>query len=531
MRCACACVCMFRLYCRDGTIRRHRRESAPLQSVKPTRDETYRESIIRFTKFREHERVQRLSMGANDLSAYHMIGADASNSSSGNTTPTDQSHIAYHPNTCPSKSYYAQTIMMEDRNGTMPHNGSQKTTKNISVQFHLAESNTDVSSLDSDHHKIRHSMPASIMTNPYVRGIHRTQNSIDSTMIREEAIEEFEEAHCFYRSDSVNEEEQSSSRSPPMKFYKQNTNPYPSNSEPSSLSTFSSAAPPPPPPPPRGKCPEKPKRLLSHSIQSRKLLSEAHFTGQYRNFQFQSPYYTDSLSMTSTVENHKLNSIDTDNYVNGENLTQRTHYDVFVNKHGEKVEYALPCVDDILEYQRRQQLPNCLTSDHSILANEVFQEDPNECVRIFEENFETTSNTSTISIHEHIQDNNCRQNNGRVLITDLDKSTDSVNTLDTLDTMSRTERINNLNSEMRTPNRVYQFHETMQRADIICLINDVKSKGKMETKIETPLHFEWGTFKNTNVTVRKYAEFNDDANKDFTLIAETAIIRDAEVLR
>lgn len=504
---------------RDGTTRVRRRDSAPFQlfrKQKPSSEETIRDSLNRFVTFREHDRIQRLSMGANDLSAYHSILSEMPDDRDENSTLADPHHTTYQGNMYPPKSCRIKTTV-EDKSCKTAQNGHR--TKKVSVQFHLDDS-TDDTDFSVDYRKSRHSMPA-MASNTYSRGIRRTQNFIDSKSIREEAIDEFEEEHCMY-SDSVNDMEQSSYRSPPMKFYKQNQNPYPNNSETSSLSTVSDVH------PMLGKCPEKPKRLLLNSKQSRKLLTEAHFTGAYRNYEIQSPYYSDSSSLFSTVDKTSALSTDTENYKR-ETSSPLEHYQVTVNKHGDEVEYALPCVE-IPQHQRRQNLPNCLTSDDSIMADEVFQEDPKECIRMLEENYEMTSNTS-IYVNEHTFE---RRKKGSIQITDLDKSTDtdldrSTHTVDEMEVISRGGRAN---SQMRTPNRLLQFHETMQCADIICLISEFNSMGKMEAKIETPLHFEWGVFKNSNVTVRKYADLpSDDTNKDFTLIAETAIIRDAEVLR
>lgn len=390
------------------------------------------------------------------------------------------------------------------------HKGSH--TKKVSVQFHLAES-TDDSDMNGGYRKSRHSMPA-IVTNAYVRGSRRTQNATDSTIIQEEAIEEFEEQHCVYNSDTNSViDDASSYRSPPMKFYRQNLNPY--QSETSSLSTLAEAL------PIRG-CPEKPKRLLLNSNNSRKLLTEAHFTGAYRNFEIKSPYYSDSSSMASGMM-AKQTRPSNETALNGEITAQLDHYQVVVNKHGDEVEYALPCID-MPQYQRRQQLTDCLKSDDSTLADEEFNTDAKEFSRILTE---MASNTS-ISLHEeHAHEQ--RQTNGKVMITDLDKSMDSAHTLD--DTISRAEH-NQANFTLRQPNRVLQFHETMQCADIICLMSEITSMGEMEAKMGTPLHFEWGTFKMAEVTVRKYDDSSkDEPNQDFALIAETAIIRDAEVLR
>lgn len=505
---------------RDGSTRTRRRESAPLHifgTREPVFDKNYiRNSLIKFKLFRDNQHIEGLSMGAIDMAAYHTIVGDAQHFSDGNITPTELNHITYQPNTCPSKSYRRP----ENRNATQSNNGHR--TKKFSVQFHLGES-TDESDFSFDQRKSRHSMPA-IVTNAHIRGMRQAQTAFNSTAIREQAIDEFEEEHCIYNSDSVNDD-QSSYRSPPMKFYKQNLNPYPSNSETSSLTTLNEAL------PIQGKCPQKPKRLQLNSKQSRKLLTDAHFTGAYRNFEIQSPYYSDSSSMFSAMEKQNNRSTNIGSGLNGDTTSQLENYHIITNKHGDDVEYALPCVD-MPQYERRQPLPDCLTSDNPILSDEVFQTDPDENVRMLEQNFEMVSNTS-IAIYEHEHEAHRKNDKGKIMITDLDKSINSsAQTFDDLETVSRTERIIEANSQMRTPNRVLQFHETMECADIICLMNEFKSMGKMEAKIQTPLHFEWGTFKNSNVTVRKYDDLiDDDTNKDYALIAETAIVHDAEMLR
>lgn len=477
-----------------------RRESAPLQQLfnkrKPSDDELYRESLVRFKKFREHERIQRLSLGANDMAAYHSISDDQTNLSAGNTTPTDQQHVAFMPNTCPTKSYRAQTKI--DTKVAVQQNG--RTKKISSVQFRLNESTTDECDSNFDYQKSRHSMPA------FVQSERRAQ--IDAQTIEEEEREEFE-AHCM-NGDSLTVDDPPIYRSPPMKFYKENS--YPSRSEISSLSTRCDA------PPVRGKCPVKPKRSMPINNQSLKKLSEAHFTGAYKNYVIQSPYYTDTSSLASSMTKQNQPRDDSRDY-NDENSSSLAHYQVIVNKHGDEVEYALPCVDLAAEYQRR--------------TTNLMSKDAIDCERVLNENFEMTSNASS-SMRERIQSN--FQRNGRVMITDLDKSTDSINTFEDLDNLMRDGHLDdvthNIDLYTRTPNRVLQFHETMQCADIICKIAEFESVGKMDSILQTPLHFEWGNFKGTDVTVRKYADLpSDNADKDFTLIAETAIIRDAEVLR
>lgn len=491
--------------CRDG-VRLRRRESAPLhffsrrQSTKPTSDEAYRESIIRFTKFREHERIQRLSMGANEMDAYHSISGDGRNFSTISTTPTDQNR-SYHPNaSCPPKSYRTRATPPGKHNDTVPtHNGHR--AKKFSVQFNMADSTDESDFAFENGRNVRHSMPATT-SNAYGRAVLRQQNAIDSSAIIEEAIDDFEEAHCTYIS-----ENHSNYRSPPTKFYKQNSNPYPSDQ--SSMSTLCDGV------------PEKPKRLLNNK-KSRKLLTEAHFThayNEFNNFEIQSPYYTDSSSMFSTLEKPtKFVSVDTDNYVTAGHPS--TYHNMFLNKNGDTGEYVAPGIE-------RQNLPNCLTSDDALLADEVFQEDPTECVRIFEENFERTSNASDL-VQEQLHE--IRPKNEHVKITDLDKSTDTTNTLDDTELISRSEHPERLNvSQMIEISRIQKFHETMLCADIICSINEFDSEGHVEINLNTPLYFEWGMFRNTLVTTRMYPI--DDVDEQSIVVAETAIIRDAQILR
>lgn len=485
-----------------------RRESAPLQLFtkrRSTTESAYRESLARFTRFRENERIHRLSMGANEVAAYHSISNEPHSFSGESTTPTDQRHMHYVPSTCPPRPYHTQDIS-GNRNG-MPHHDGHR-IKKISVQFHLNGSSDD-SDLNINYGKSRHSIAT--------YGHRNAHHSADSRTIHEEEIEQFEEAHCMYSVSANASDEQTGYHSPPLKFYKQNLDPYPSTSEASSLGTLCA-----PEPPLRGKCPEKPKRLMLNSKQSRKMLTEAHFTGAYRNFEIQSPYYSDSSSVVSRNDqqpNHEQ--------INANNF-DRQRYQVIANQNGDEVEYALPCTADLPVFQRGQTLPNCFTSDDSILAGEIFNENPQECERILNENIEVTSNAS-FSMHERVNaEYRDHRGSGHIMITDLDISTNTANSQIDL-TMCSNESAHEKSSYIRTPNRIKHFQKAMKRVDIIvCSISDFKSMEKMEAKLETPLHFEWGTFRRTNVTVRKY---DNGGNNDLRLITEAAMIRDAEALR
>lgn len=522
--------------CRDSQTRLRRRESAPTiqshEKFDPNRtcDDSYRQKLAKFNQFRTEERIQRLSMGPNDMSGYHTILDDQIAETEFSTSEVP---VRQQPQRKPNK------LILRRANATTDEEldddtlfGDRPKSKKISVQFHLNES-TDESELDFTRRRApRHSMPASSQ-HVYKHKSRRSKNSFNSHTILEEEIKEFEGAHC-YSSTNDDDERQSGYRSPPMKFYKQNSNPYPSNDSDSTAiadTKYKRAA---------VKCPEKPKRLYVNSNHSRKLLTDAHFTGAYKNFEIQSPYFSEDSStqfsftaLQEKMQEHRRNSRDS---LLGDNSSQSTRYQVIVNKHGDEVEYALPCVDQQPQYLRRQKPPEKpLTSDDSIMANEVFQEDPNECRRIIDGNFDLDSIASEPSVHDRSED--FLRKRGRIMITDLDKSTDSANTLDDIRSTAEHERHKNeLNGiAPRATNRVLEFYETMQCADVICLISECRTAIGEEPSTRSPLFHVKGNFKQTPVTVRKYTDnkqgIEDEQYKDFALLAETAIIRDLDVLR
>lgn len=526
--------------CRDSTTRLRRRESAPPiqthESFDPNKtcDDSYREKLAKFNQYRTNERVQRLSMGPNDMSGYQTILDDTLETENSLHQPPERKSSLQMQETKPklrrSNATTDEDIENEDILNDRPK------SKKFTVQFYLNES-TDESESNYTRRRVgRHSMPASAQ-NTRKHKLKRSKDSFHSHTIHEEEIKEFEGAHC-YGSDSMNGDDERQSngyRSPPMKFYKQNSNPYPSNSDSntSNVPRFNRMA---------VKCPEKPKRLLLNSSESRKVLADAHFNGSYKNFEIKSPYFSEDSStnfsftaMQEKIHRQRRNSRDS---LIGDSSSQIGRYQVIVNKHGDEVEYALPCIDQQPEYQRRQMPDKCLTSDDSIVANEVFQEDPNECERIINQNFESDSMASQNSLpqtphHEQLDDFLRKRN--RVMITDLDKSTDSGNTLDELNTTPKYERNKILlnNVPIRAANRVLEFYETMQCADVICLISECNAgTGDEHNTTDSPLYYEKGTFKQNAVTIRKYADdrLHDD-DKDYSLVAETAILRDLDVLR
>lgn len=487
--------------------------------------------MAKFTEFRTNERVQRLSMGPNELAAAYQTITENNDAENHVIERKERVFVSQRPN--------SQRINGGDECDHMPppvavNQHERLRTKKISVQFHLSNGTTDESEVSYKQHLPRHSMPAASHHSMYKHKSRKSKVSpapFESSAIRENEIKEFESA---IRNGSIDEDGYSNPLSPPFKFYRENSNPYPSigmtsvSSEISELTASDSRS-------IRKKCPEKPKRLLVNSQQSRKLLTEAHFTGHYRNFEIQSPYYSEdsstAFSLSSYNRGRRRQSRDTYESLNGDTASQPGRYQIITNKHGDDVEYALPCIDQLPQYQRQTFPPKFPEMNDSILAHEVFEEDPAKCEELINCHSESDSSES-IPIPEPML--HTPSNNGRVMITDLDKSTDYSVTQDNLDSTReenpsghKVER-----EELHVPikNQIREYFESMQSAEMICLISDfIPKKAEENVASRMPLFIQSGTFKKSDATIRKYREHQDDPNLAY--IAEIAIIRDLDVLR
>lgn len=498
---------------RDNTIRR--RESAPPRPIQPqqfdpnkTRDDSYREKLAKFAEFRVNERSQRLSIEPNDMcDAYHTIADD---------------HVIERDT---KKAQRSNSLNKTNRkeNDDEPdhhhhHQHDRSRSKKISVQFHLNGGTTDDSEISYKQNIPRHSLPVSSHHSMYKQKSRKSKHStqLESHTIREEGIKAFEGA---YSNGSIDDDDiYSNPISPPMKFYRQNSNPYPGNgltsasSEISELTTSDMHP---------MRIPDKPKRLMLNSKQSRKLLTEAHFNGFYRNFEIQSPYFSEDNSTVLSFPAYKNDirrSRDTFDSLNGESASQQGRYQVITNKHGEDVEYALPCIDQQPQYQRKKIAPKYAESDD--LANEVFEEDPTKCEQLINGNSDLDSSGSTTEPISLL-------NQDRVMITDLDKSTEC--SLNHENTTRECEQEPSL-EQHRSVFPIRDYFESMQSADIVCLISDfIPKRNDAEIVSRMPLYIQPGTFKKSDATIRKYYDQLNDP--DLSYVVETAIIKDLDVLR
>lgn len=515
---------------RDTTSRR--RESAPAQSLRSfdpnkTRDESYLEKMATFAKYRANERSQRFSLGPNDMSAaYQSIIGNHDN----HLAERERNHVPQRSTTVKSnRNHNIENGDEIDHVSSNANVNEHARTKKFSVQFHLNNGSDDSEMSYKQQPPPRHSMPTASHHSMYRQKSRKAKqsNGYDAYTIREEESMNGFRAACD--DESIEDGIYSSPLSPPWKCNKINSNPYPSHHGPTSTSsdiselTASDSRP--------IQYPEKPKRLLLNSQQTRqqtrKFLTEAQTNGYFPNFEIQSPYYSDSSSTALSFvgyKNEMRSSRETLDSLNGESMSQPNRYQTITNKHGEDVEYALPCVDQSPQYQRNK-FPQPFPID------EVFEEDPAKCEELINQQLDSDTSGS-IETHDEIPVLPPKQGR-RVMVTDLDKSSDSLiqESLTTSKSDQQHETANPATAlHVRPVNPILEYFEKMHSADFICLISDFIPKIADENIMQRiPLYTQTGTFKKCDATIRRYHDQLSDP--DLAYIAETAIIRDLDVLR
>lgn len=485
----------------EGTSRKGR-DSAPAEWINSnfdanrTRDESYRESMAKFTQYRTHERHQRTSM----------------------TLPLHESN----------------SIHFNDGNLNANHFGNND---NISIvtdfdgKYSNDTSNGDaflvVKQIESKYGAKRnpaHSMP----TSSYKKNPRPHKNSNDTRNIHDNEVQEFEHAHCFQ--DITDDTHRSFSSSPPPKFsYKENSNPYPNHDLASAASSSdgSSTLDRNRSNPPRER-PKKPARSIN-SIKSRKLLTEAHFNGAYKNFQFASPFYSDSSTTSSFPSMNRKNERKISEYGSLEDdaTSQSTQYQVIRNKHGEDVEYAVPYVSKHNEYEPgfTQQLSRMADAGND---NELFEEDPNICEQIVNDGYEHDIRASDLDLGSYQKDQR------RFPITDLDNSCGSEHLMPESDATSICKPTSI--SPIPTVDPFSEYFERVQQFEsIVFKPMDAfrpADEGRQGCR-RNPLFYENGTFEGTDATLRCYSDELDSSeqSEEFAFITKMAFLRDADILR
>lgn len=424
----------------------------------------------------------------------------------------------------------------------------------------------------------RHSLPTN-MLKPFadrsIRLKKRKSTRSEQQTIHENEVQEFEGSHCYGNLDRY-PHTAPTSNSPPTKFYKQNSNPYPENGFMSVTPTPRSAQ-----HPlsshhgnefsPRS-CPPKPKRLLLKPTENinhdlTKEITEAHFNGSYKNFEIHSPLnYDGSKSPTnlnrSSLRNRQPRFSDISRTSQKSDpkedlLRSQLHsgqYQTIINKHGDAVVYAVPFCEQPAE-RPTHTLDVIQSADD--LTDEVFIDDQNECEKVINENFqfltETTTEDAADESMKQIDSNISRRSlyarkplkaNTSVMVTDLDKSVDSSRTLD--DKCKSQEGLADLNSlskwsdnlarsihpKTKSQNDLLDFMDTIQSTVSICQLNEIKPKiSVLRNTFSSPLEIMSGIFRKSTISLRSYAFSEDGVKDDKCLIAEHAIRRDFDILK
>lgn len=523
---------------REGTSRL-RRDSEPPRSMNPTfdpnrtRDDSYRESMAKFTQYRTNERSHRQTI--NTLPGTHSIGGahawhqmDEQTVRSARQMPQGERPFDDNAGHSPVNEFGGiNSVDSSDTQAEYPSTAYRKRTD----PRHAAR------------RRPRHSMP----TTSYKQKPRRAkpQAPTPNPIQERDEVKEFEllANHCYRDFDE--DVSRSAHRSPP--FHKINSIPFPGHdgtaSVASSSDTSTSAGVAAPPTQPR-KCPEKPKRLTLNN-RSRKMLTEAHFTGAYNNFEMQSPFFSGDSS-TSGYPTKPINSDEQPlsgyDSMDGDASSQATstRYQIIRNKHGDEVEYALPCAGQQAVYHSSQP-PSYATSADSVYRHGAYMAD--ECARIingiYERGAQATSESDRSACRKSGSDRSppCRKSGRRVPITDLDKSTDSGRTFHDSDGTSKKGTSSmSPTTPSGSPNLIWQYyeHELPTSAGIVAPMSEFRPAAEESQGCRsTPLFYEHGTFRAADVMIRRYMERSDGAAdyNEYGLITETAILREANVLR
>lgn len=456
----------------------------------------YNKSFDRFNEWRENERHKRLSMG------------DTRNS---NTNDHEFMNWTHKNRSSMPLNNDDLLIGSNEHIDTRPRQNDQLVSNCVQMQIP------------------RHSLPTNMTKYKKKRVKLPSQN-----VIHEDEVKEFEHFHCYGNLECNNG--QTIYNSPPSKFYKQNSNPYPvsvnddrtlyptTSTQPQQLfynNTIDNQP---------GPCPKKPKRILLKQNDTTRLtkeLSDAHFHGAYQNYQVQSPYYSkkdiNSRIQTPTMTPMALNNDENKNSGN---------YQVIINKHGDVVEYALPFTEQtVFDWLPAQPLP----SDDLNFDDEIFQEDPQECEKLINENSDFLINDAMPETIEnpYRSPEPVVYRKSSVMVTDLDKSVESSRTLDTK--RQSIPIFNDLSSLSKWSDNFVRCINPKIKSQypiIICSVNELKLRiSVLGNTFLSPLTFMSGTFRTSKVTLRNYGVSDTEINDNLMLIAETAIRRDFNIIK
>lgn len=378
----------------DSTLH-NRRESAPARTLREfdankTRDDEYNKAMYKFNEWRANERNKRASMDRSVRKNDHRHDNDHGDSDAENSSAQFQS-------TQNRISNMESTDLDDDvlTAGGGDSYGSSQQTEFFEPMQPMQQKPIYGGRIP------RHSLPANM--NKHKQNKRTKKLQLAPSTIPEDEVKEFETAHCYENLDGSNGT-RTPFNSPPMKFYKQNSNPYAGStmsqtfdSSYDATSTKLSS---------QFTCPVKPKRIMlkqKNTSQLTKELSAAHFSGKYKNYEIQSPFYeTESDRVNEkpimgirAAAMPSSSSNETGDERGSRSLRNRAsgQYQVILNKHGDEVEYALPLVEHRQSNgsQFRSMMSDVrYSSDAPNYDDEIFVEDPLQCEQIVGEGFDNS---------------------------------------------------------------------------------------------------------------------------------------------
>lgn len=526
--------------------------------------------MTKFIEWRNNERKHRTSDVGSPLPNADCFNDDTNYSNTRNNGG-DSSSLADDDANVSERSVTPIDDLLVSSNTDLRALVSQQQQQQLNFEYNQYMNTQQIarSQLNTDSNNPRQSLPANMSKNYISKAYKRKKtkgsaNRVDPNTIHEDEVKEFEGYHCH----NGFGEQSADVISPPMKFYKQNSNPYPmfgnENHIDLGMDTMrgnggsagvggvggaSTSGVPLRPSRSLQNCPVKPKRLLlkhQNMQKNTKELSDAHFNGAYQNYEVHSPYYEGkgrdfAVAVASELSKNPASGKKSDG--TGRYSPQ---YQAIINKHGDVVEYAIP----YCEQRKRDTLAEFGEQQQQIAADdEEFQVDLEKCENIINQNFRFLNAekifeaTGEPGNRSSLYNKRPRKQNEQILITDLDKSLDSSKTLDTkrqshdifdeLNSLSKwSENLSKCAEASKSQKDLLELFDAVKASMPCCRLKELRSKVTvLHNTFASPVEIVSGTFRKTKVTLRNYLVADVQARDESMLIAAEAIKRDFEILR
>ncbi|XP_053690994.1 uncharacterized protein LOC128739525 [Sabethes cyaneus] len=567
---------------RESNLHR-RRQSAPPASKNLTasgpstgRDDGYIEKLYKFNEWRANKRLERISEGCALSSPDRRIPSvieeektsdcgEISDFSSDVEVTSDERRVLNKKLDLPKSPRYTRhrqegCVPKKPKRSVEFYRNINRIPENGDCSLNNEKNNNNITNNKVD----RYSLPAVMPGSGIPKRNKMNHSKPYNNTIYENEREEFEQMHVHDTLGDI-----SAIQSPPSRFFKENSSPYPnmSTAYQTSVTTIVESTPkkevnllqksarsrrykekPAPPPPSMPACEpptasqRKHNRTFDHD-------SESPFTGSYRKYDINSSSIYDEHVISSRAYRGDMKS---QNYSPKSPATKAKRkspsYQTVINKHGDLVDYALPFSDP---NDTNSEL-NCSKQDELLLSSDL-----RACEEVINENFRFLNSDlqpstlviddSTSMITEPIS---VLKERAPKIVTDLDRShqstiqgdgpnldevdlvihepRDILLELDSLERWSKNIQISDdfLQKQFTEKNLLDYFQRASNQL-LICWPKEVHYRvGALRSSFMAPLEFSCGLFRKAPVTLRKYS-LNVERNLYF---AEEACKRDFELL-